>query len=104
MSSEKTFSWYQIIRLGVVQMSIGGIVVLMTSTLNRVMVVELLLPALLPGILVAVHYAVQILRPRLGYGADKLGKCTPWIKLGMVILAFGSLFINSCLLFNPMHC
>lgn len=72
-------------------MSIGGIVVLMTSTLNRVMVVELLLPALLPGILVAVHYAVQILRPRLGYGADKLGKCTPWIKLGMVILAFGSL-------------
>ena len=54
------FSWIQIVRLGFVQMSIGGIVVLTTSTLNRIMVVELLMPALLPGVLVALHYAVQI--------------------------------------------
>ena len=31
------------------------------------MVVELALPALLPGLLVALHYAVQIARPRMGY-------------------------------------
>ena len=54
------FSWIQIIRLGLVQMSIGGIVVLTTSTLNRIMVVELLMPALLPGVLVALHYLIQI--------------------------------------------
>lgn len=83
------FSWTQIIRLGLVQMSIGGIVVLTTSTLNRIMVVELLMPALLPGILVALHYAVQIIRPRMGFGSDQSGNCTPWIISGMAILSIG---------------
>jgi len=45
-------SWLSIVRLGLVQMCLGAIVVLMTSTLNRVMVVELALPALVPGLLV----------------------------------------------------
>ena len=48
-------SWLSILRLGLVQMCLGAIVVLMTSTLNRLMVVELALPALLPGFLVALH-------------------------------------------------
>jgi BCD family chlorophyll transporter-like MFS transporter len=43
-----------------VQTALGAIVVLTTSTLNRVMVVELALPAMLPGVLVALHYMVQI--------------------------------------------
>ena len=37
------------------QAAIGAIVVLTTSTLNRVMVVELALPALLPGLLLALQ-------------------------------------------------
>ncbi|MEL0215148.1 MAG: hypothetical protein VW948_05155 [Burkholderiaceae bacterium] len=45
-------SWFQIFRLGIVQLGIGGMVVITTSTLNRVMVVELLLPAAVPGLLV----------------------------------------------------
>ena len=85
------FSWIQIIRLGLVQMSIGGIVVLTTSTLNRIMVVELLMPALLPGVLVALHYLIQIIRPRMGFGADRSGKCTPWIIVGMAILCIGGI-------------
>ena len=48
-----------IVRLGLVQAAIGAVVVLMTSTLNRVMVVELGLPAAVPGGLVALHFAVQ---------------------------------------------
>ncbi len=36
-----TLSWFQIVRLGLVQMALGAIVVLTTSTLNRLMVVEL---------------------------------------------------------------
>ena len=43
------FGWLAIFRLGLVQAALGAIVVLTTSTLNRVMVVELSLPALLPG-------------------------------------------------------
>jgi BCD family chlorophyll transporter-like MFS transporter len=65
--------WLGIVRLGLVQTALGAIVVLTTSTLNRVMVVELALPATLPGALVAFHYAVQMLRPRLGYGSDVEG-------------------------------
>ena len=81
--------WLGIARLGLVQASLGSIVVLTTSTLNRVMVVELALPALIPGALVALHYGVQVLRPRLGYGSDLGGRRTPWIVGGMATLALG---------------
>jgi MFS transporter, BCD family, chlorophyll transporter len=83
------FSWLAILRLGLVQAALGSIVVLTTSTLNRVMVVELALPALLPGILVALHYGVQITRPRMGHGSDIGGRSTPWIIGGMLVLAVG---------------
>jgi MFS transporter, BCD family, chlorophyll transporter len=82
-------SWLGIVRLGLVQTALGAIVVLTTSTLNRVMVVELALPAMLPGALVALHYAVQLLRPRLGHGSDTGGRRTPWIVGGMGMLAAG---------------
>ena len=83
------FSWWQIVRLGLVQACLGAVVVTTTSTLNRVMVVELALPALLPGALVALHYLVQMLRPRLGHGSDASGRRTPWIAGGMAVLAAG---------------
>ncbi|MBM3406862.1 MAG: BCD family MFS transporter [Betaproteobacteria bacterium] len=83
------FGWLSIARLGLIQACLGGIVVLATSTLNRIMVVELALPAVLPGLLVAMHYAVQILRPRMGFGSDRSGRCTPWILGGMAVLACG---------------
>lgn len=53
-----SFGWPSIIRLGLVQTALGAVIVLMTSTINRVMVVELALPALVPGLLVASHYAI----------------------------------------------
>ncbi|MDP3409860.1 BCD family MFS transporter [Bosea sp. (in: a-proteobacteria)] len=81
--------WLGIARLGLVQTAIGAIVVLTTSTLNRVMVVELALPATLPGLLIALHYAVQVLRPRWGHGSDVGGRLTPWIIGGMAVLALG---------------
>jgi len=84
-----SFGWGAIARLGLVQMALGAIVVLTTSTLNRVMVVELALPALLPGLLVGVHYAMQGLRPRMGFGSDVGGRRTPWIAGGMAVLAVG---------------
>jgi BCD family chlorophyll transporter-like MFS transporter len=89
VSARAPLGWLGIVRLGLVQTALGAIVVLTTSTLNRVMVVELALPAMLPGALVALHYAVQVLRPRLGYGSDVGGRRTPWIVGGMAVLALG---------------
>jgi BCD family chlorophyll transporter-like MFS transporter len=83
--------WFGIFRLGLIQTALGAIVILTTSTLNRVMVIELMLPATLPGLLVAAHYAVQLLRPRLGYGSDLGGRRTPWIVGGMAALALGGI-------------
>ncbi len=83
------FGWLAIVRLGLVQACLGAVVVMTTSTLNRVMVVELALPALLPGFLVAMHYLVQVARPRMGYGSDMGRRRTPWIVGGMVVLAGG---------------
>jgi BCD family chlorophyll transporter-like MFS transporter len=83
------FGWSAIVRLGLVQACLGSIVVLTTSTLNRVMVVELALPALLPGFLVAMHYLVQVVRPRMGHGSDTGRRRTPWIVGGMATLALG---------------
>jgi BCD family chlorophyll transporter-like MFS transporter len=87
----RVFGWFDIFRLGLIQASLGSVVVLMTSTLNRVMVVELALPALLPGLLVALHYAMQMLRPRMGYGSDVGKRRTPWILAGMGVLATGAI-------------
>ena len=86
---ERGIGWFGVFRLGLVQTSLGAIVVLTTSTINRVMVVELALPALLPGLLVGLHYAVQITRPRLGHGSDLGGRRTPWIIGGMAVLGAG---------------
>ncbi|MBM3398461.1 MAG: BCD family MFS transporter, partial [Betaproteobacteria bacterium] len=83
------FGWFQIIRLGLIQACLGAVVVVTTSTLNRIMVVELALPALLPGFLVAWHYAVQMVRPRMGFGSDKGRRSTPWMMGGMLVLGLG---------------
>lgn len=82
--------WFGIARLGLVQAALGAVVVLVTSTMNRVMVVEVGLPAALPAALVALHYLVQVLRPRLGFGADVGGRCTPWILGGIATLGLGA--------------
>ncbi|MBU3579630.1 BCD family MFS transporter [Polynucleobacter sp. 73C-SIWE] len=84
-----TFGWLSIVRLGLVQACIGAIVVMTTSTLNRIMVVELALPASLPGLLVAIHYFVQVIRPRMGFESDSGAKRTPWIIGGVGLLALG---------------
>lgn len=78
--------WFGIFRLGLVQAALGSIVVLTTSTLNRIMVVELGLAAVIPGALVGIHYGVQIARPLWGHGSDRGGRRTPWIVGGIALL------------------
>ena len=69
--------------------ALGASVVLTTSVMNRVRVVEYALPAMLPGILVALKDVLQLSRPRVGYGSDVGGRRTPWIVGGMAVLALG---------------
>jgi MFS transporter, BCD family, chlorophyll transporter len=88
-------SWLSIFRLGLVQTSLGAIVVLNTSTLNRIMAVELALPATLAGALVAWHYALQVLRPRWGFGTDMGRRSTPWIIGGMALLGLGGFLASA---------
>ncbi len=91
MSGQSPLGWPGIVRLGLVQSAIGAIVMLATSLLNRVMVVEYALPAALPAGLVAWHYAVQLSRPVWGHGSDRGARRTPWIIGGMSALALGVL-------------
>lgn len=85
----KPLSWLGVFRLGLVQTALGAVVVLTTSTLNRVMVVEYALPAMLPAALVAWHYGVQLTRPKWGHGSDVGRRRTPYILGGMAVLALG---------------
>src|ERR1700755_1639687 len=89
MTQNTPLSWFGIVRLGLVQTALGSVTVLTMGPLNRVMVVELALPSMLPGLLVGLHYAMQLLRPRLGYGSDLGGRRTPWIVGGMMLHAAG---------------
>lgn len=96
-------SWLGIVRLGLVQTGLGAIVVLTTSTLNRVMVVELAMPAILPGALVAIHYALQVFRPAWGHGSDLGARRTPWIIGGMAVLAIGGLMASVATAWMATH-
>ena len=96
-------SWFAIVRLGLVQTGLGAIVVLTTSTLNRVMVVELAMPAILPGALVAIHYALQVFRPAWGHGSDLGARRTPWIVGGMAVLAAGGLLASVATAWMATH-
>ncbi len=70
MRAQTSLGWVALVRLGLAQAALGSIVVLTTSTLNRIMVVELGLAAVIPGVLVGLHYGVQITRPLWGHGSD----------------------------------
>ncbi|SHN51605.1 BCD family MFS transporter [Erythrobacter sanguineus] len=85
------FGWLAIARIGLVQASIGALVMLATTVLNRVMVVELGLLAAIPAGLVAWHYAVQLGRPLWGHASDKGNNRTKWIIGGVAVLAAGAL-------------
>lgn len=87
-TSSSALGWGGVVRLGLVQASIGAVVVLMTSTINRVMIVELGWAAAIPGALVTLHFAVQLwFRPRMGMAADLASSPRALMLRGMGLLA-----------------
>jgi BCD family chlorophyll transporter-like MFS transporter len=92
------FGWLGIVRIGLVQASIGALVIISTTVLNRLMVVEYALAAAIPAGLVAWHYAVQLGRPLFGHGSDKGNSRVPWIIGGVALLAAASLLATQATL------
>jgi MFS transporter, BCD family, chlorophyll transporter len=99
--NDTPLGWGNIVRLGLVQSALGAIVMLATSLLNRIMIVEFTLPALVPAGLVAWHYGIQLSRPRWGYGSDLGNRRTPWIIIGMAILALGAVLATHAAIMMP---
>jgi BCD family chlorophyll transporter-like MFS transporter len=102
-SASKGFGWLGIARIGLVQASIGALVMLATTVLNRLMVVEFGLAAAIPAGLVAWHYAVQLGRPLWGHGSDRSAakggnSRTLWIVGGVALLAAASLLATQATL------
>jgi BCD family chlorophyll transporter-like MFS transporter len=93
--------WIGILRLALVQAMIGAVVALSTSTLNRVMIVELSMAAMIPAGLVAWHYVVQLSRTHWGHGSDRGGRRTPWIVGGMGVLGLGTTLAADGALMSP---
>ncbi|MEM9715758.1 MAG: BCD family MFS transporter [Pseudomonadota bacterium] len=97
-----SIGWGHIARLCLANMAIGGLSALPVNLFNRLMTVELALPAILPGLLVALHYAVQLSRPYWGHRSDTKGGRTQFILggtalvgLGLVLTAWGIGFAPS---------
>ena len=90
--------WIGIARLGLVQSAIGAIVMLSSSLLNRIMVVEFTQAAALPAGLVAFHYGIQLSRPKWGHGSDTGKRRTPWIVGGVGVLAIGGVLATQATL------
>lgn len=97
-TADAGFGWLAIIRIGLVQASIGALVMMSTTVLNRLMVVEYALAAAIPAGLVAWHYAVQLGRPLFGHGSDKGRARVPWIIGGVAVLAAASLLATQATL------
>lgn len=81
--------WGLLARLCLVNAAIGGLAALPVNLFNRLMTVELALPAILPGLLVALHYAVQMTRPMWGHRSDAKGGRTPFILGGVALVGLG---------------
>ena len=99
-----TLGWGGIARLCLCNMAIGGLAALPVNLFNRLMSVELAWPALLPGLLVALHYGVQLTRPIWGHRSDTKGGRTPFILggtavvgLGLIMTAYGIAYLDGAL-------
>jgi BCD family chlorophyll transporter-like MFS transporter len=79
-------AWFTIVRFGIVQAAIVSITVLPITTLPRLMIQELSLLAMAPGVLIGAYYTAQLSRLAFGYTSDVMGRRTPWIIGGLCVL------------------
>lgn len=89
-------SWRKIIQLTMVHVGVSITVVPVTSTLNRIMIADMQISALLVSLLIALPYLLSPVQVVIGNWADShrlWGRCrSPWIVMGGLLASFGSYF------------
>lgn len=90
---EKVRRWLSILRLGLFQFGMGLALAPLTGTLNRVLIDEMGIQALLVGVLISLHYFVSPVRAMIGFQSDKnraIGRWrTPYVILGAMLTFAG---------------
>lgn len=86
--------WLSVLRLGLFQLGMGIALAPITGTLNRVLIGDMYIPAVIVASLMAIHYFVSPVRAIFGYQSDvhraKGRWRTPYVVLGAV-LTYGGL-------------
>lgn len=90
----------QLLRLSLFQVSVGMAAVMLLGTLNRVMIVELSVPATIVAIMIAIPVLVAPFRALLGFRSDTYRSAIGWKRLPY--LWFGSLWQFGGLAIMPM--
>ncbi|WP_424974637.1 PucC family protein [Dinoroseobacter sp. S124A] len=93
----------QLLRLSLFQVSVGMATVMLLGTLNRVMIVELSVPAMLVAIMIAIPVLVAPFRAILGFRSDTHKSAIGWKRVPYMwfgtLWQFGGLAVMpSCLL------
>ncbi len=84
------FSLLQLLRLSLFQISVGMATVMLAGTLNRVMIVELNVPASLVAIMIAIPVLIAPLRTFFGFKSDTYKSVIGWRRIPY--MWFGSIF------------
>jgi len=80
----------QLLRLSLFQISVGMATVLLLGTLNRVMIVELGVPATIVALMVAIPVLIAPFRAALGFKSDNYRSAIGWKRIPFIW--FGSLW------------
>jgi len=89
----------RLLRLALFQISVGMAMVLLTGTLNRVMIVEMNVPALIVSVMVALPVLFAPFRVLIGYRSDNHRSVLGWRRVPYIW--FGSLMQFMGLAFMP---
>ena len=93
----------RLLRLGLLQFTVALSTTLLAGTLNRVMIVELKLPALLVGLMLAIPLLTAPLRALIGYRSDTHVSVLGWRRVPYIwfgtMMQFGGLAIMPVALF-----
>ena len=90
----------QLLRLSLFQVSVGMATVMLLGTLNRVMIVELSVPAMLVAVMIALPVLIAPFRALLGFRSDTYRSAIGWKRIPY--LWFGSLWQMGGLAVMPM--
>ncbi|MFK7755034.1 MAG: PucC family protein [Sedimentitalea sp.] len=98
-SSEGLPMW-TLLRLSLFQISVGMAAVMLLGTLNRVMIVELSVPAMIVAVMIAIPVLIAPFRALLGFRSDTYRSALGWKRVPY--LWFGSLWQFGGLAIMPM--